>query len=212
MDVNQSHHAVQYYNSLPDTLKAGPVVHRYVDGLVEVCTRVYNKYGCYNLGAKYKRNEYSYNWFWAKTNSVRATYFYGANRTDSVSTLTTSHYENTAHYQVTKTETTDSKQISRVVRYYYPHEMQVLEPGPIWDSMIVKHQLAEQIVVESTFANGSPDFKQKTNYAVVNGASGDMLLPNSVEFSSGGSALEGDSAMRVTTTAATHLKYAVKRM
>jgi YD repeat-containing protein len=158
------------------------------DGLVAIFRRVYNIIHCRHFGQDYKKQQYLFSRWWVKQDSsVAVTY----SQSDSLIKYTRNLYENTSHYQITRTRTKGSDGVVRTARIYYPSEMRAANHSqPIWSDLIAANRIAEPIKIESTYGNNSPDFVQHTDYRTFTSGTNTMIVPDRMRFSSGANPLE----------------------
>lgn len=156
-------------------------------GLYWVTYQYYNIVSCYNLGNKFTKYVYEYPRFWTTDDGTKVTEF----NNGTLITTTNNFYDNPNHYQVTRVQHTDSKGVLRSVLIEYPDELHTQNPSdPIWSSMIGQNRIAEPVRKTATYANGQPDYIQNTVYKSISAGGVTMIVPDYLQFSTGGNPLE----------------------
>lgn len=126
--------------------------------------------------------------YWVTTDSTRVLQYANGGYLE---TVTKNFYDNTNHYQITRSESKDSKGINRKVEHFYPHELQTAEPSnPAWPALVNANRIAERIQIKSSFASNQPDFLQKTEYKSITVGGNTVYAPDVTKLSSGNGALE----------------------
>jgi YD repeat-containing protein len=182
---NPNHPAVQEYNLLVSQGAVSPgIYHSFLTANVAVSRKLYNVYACYDVHSRYTKGIYNYYRFWTKVDSVRTIDYLNG---QSITSTSKSFYENTSHYQVTRSENIDSKGVLHKANISYAHEMHSTDPSnTIWSGLITANRIAEPVMKNITYGSNQPDFKQLTLYRAV----GSMIVADQEQFSSGGSAFE----------------------
>lgn len=185
---SSSHPATVYYNQLRSQGKNPSIHHARCTGHVVVCQPMYNIIYCKNFGKKVHKMPYMLPRYWATTDSTRVIQYVNGGYLE---TVTKNFYENTNHYQITRTEFKDSKGTNRKVELSYPHELQTAEPSnPAWVALVNANRIAERIQIKSTFASNQPDFQQKMEYKSITVGGNTVYVPDVTKLSSGAGPLE----------------------
>jgi YD repeat-containing protein len=147
----------------------------------------YNIISCYNLGNKFNKYVYEYPRFWTTDDGTKVTEFSNG----TLITTTNNFYDNPNHYQVTRVQQTDSKGVVHSVLLEYADELHTQNPSdPIWSSLINQNRIAEPVRKTATYANGQPDYIQNTVYKSITAGGVTMIVPDYLQFSTGGNPLE----------------------
>lgn len=150
-------------------------------------TNLYNTIRCYTFGADYVRDSYSYGKYWVTLDSTITKDYVNTQNLQAISKY---FYENTSHYQVTRTERTDSKNVTRKALITYSPEMKVLFPtSSIWSYLVEQNRIAEPVKIVATVGSNTPDFVQNTIYKNL-APDYKQIVPDKVQFSSGNGPLE----------------------
>ncbi len=143
---------------------------------------------CEHFDGEWQKMPYLLPRYWATTDSTRVHQYTNGGYLE---TVTKNFYDNTNHYQITRTEFKDSKGINRKVELSYPHELQTAEPSnPAWQALVNANRIAERIQIKSTFASNQPDFLQKTEYKSITVDGNTVYVPDVTKLSSGAGPLE----------------------
>lgn len=181
-----THPAVVYFNSLNQAGKT--IVHQGLSGTVTVSYPAYQIVYCHDYGGKVNKVPYLFPRSWAVVDSTKTIQY---SSTGAVQSVTKNYYENTSHFQITRVESYDSKGVLHTVKQSYPHELSVLEPSvTIWTDLINQHRIGEVIKQEASYGSNQPDFVHVTRFKTVSTTSGNMIVRDKEQFSSGSGALE----------------------
>ena len=127
--------------------------------------------------------------------NVKAEYWYNASKTDttyyensSISSVTKSYYEANNHYQLTKSETTDSKGNTILTTYNYPKDMVALNinPNGVYTGMVNKNIQSPVIEEKTTIAGVQTSYKT-TTYKLWGAASTGIYAPETIKTQIGSS-------------------------
>jgi YD repeat-containing protein len=179
--------ADDYYNSIKNQYSG--VSEYYSSGTSNwvVTYPYYNIISCYNLGNKFNKYVYEYPRFWTTDDGTKVTEFSNG----TLITTTNNFYDNPNHYQVTRVQQTDSKGVVHSVLLEYADELHTQNPSdPIWSSLINQNRIAEPVRKTATYANGQPDYIQNTVYKSITAGGVTMIVPDYLQFSTGGNPLE----------------------
>lgn len=188
-DFNPSHPAMVYKQQLvAEGIPDVSIDHYRSSSRVQVSRRTHYIILCRNLGSDYQKMQYLYSRWWPRLDSTVMVQYSGQ---DSLITWTRNLFENTNHYQITRVRQGDSRGTVHTTRFYYPHDMYVLEPSnTIWTTLANDNRIAEKIRVESTFGNNQKDFLRHEAYRTHSATSGTMVLVDRIQLSSGNGPLE----------------------
>lgn len=179
--------AQTYYNQLvasnaPDPFPPYDNSNSSTPGFI-VGYRLYNIVFKHPFGQEYQKSNYLMPQYWLRHDSTVTVQYANGNQ---FMTYTRNLYENANHYQITGTRQVNSQGKVVTSKFYYPNEMLAAFPAnPIWQELITRHRLSEQVKVES-YLNQSQLSAVNTIYKTV----GTKILPDKKQFSLNQSPLE----------------------